>query len=169
MIDVGGSHASLKESAWTTMCVPAMLTRIKYVSRFAAPLSARDVEGIVDDSQRRNAGVGVTGALLTFGDVFMQFLEGPPAAVAAVLARIAIDPRHRDLVVLRRGDVDRRIFGEWSMRLLDVGDDARRETAPLLTRIESVAQCTALPTSALHDLDDLLWRTIGERGSRRAA
>ena len=150
------------------MSAPEMLTRIKYVSRFARTLSTREVEGIVENSQRRNAAVGVTGALLTFGDVFMQFLEGPDAAVGTVLARIAADPRHRDLVVLRRDVVEHRIFGEWSMRLLDIGDDARRETASILTRIEAVAHGT-LPASALHDLDDMLWRTFGERGTRRAS
>lgn len=148
-----------------------MLTRVKYVSRFSRALSSREVEAIVDQAQRRNATVGITGVLLAFGDVFMQILEGPPDVVRAVMERIAGDRRHRDLVVVRRQEVERPIFGGWSMRLLELGSDARRDTTSLLALIESIAHGTATPTYALHDLDDMLWRTLGERAAaaRRVA
>jgi adenylate cyclase len=142
-----------------------MLLRVKYVSRFARPLSPRDVDAIVTNAQRRNAPLGITGVLLAFGEVFMQILEGPLANVPPVLARIERDPRHRDLVVIRRQEVELPLFGGWSMRLVELGDDARREARPMLEMIESIAEGTAPGRSALHDLDDMIWRTLGQRGT----
>lgn len=141
-----------------------MLARLKYVSRFSRPLSSRDVESIVAVAQERNAPLGVTGVLLAYGEVFMQILEGPPEAVASTFARIERDPRHRDVVVLRRDEVARALFGGWSMRLLELDEAARREVRPLLGQIDSVTHGGADHSSNLHILDDMIWRTLGERG-----
>ena len=42
-------------------------------------------------------------------------LEGPAQALDALLARLATDPRHRDIVILDRAPVQTRLFGQWSM------------------------------------------------------
>lgn len=140
-----------------------MLTRLKYVSRFAGPMTPADVRAIVEAAQRRNAELGVTGILLAFGEVFMQVLEGPTDAVRGLFGRIVIDPRHRDLVLIRNQRVDRPIFAGWSMRLLELDAAARREAAPLLVLIDAAARGGSRDADLLRDIDDMTWRTLGER------
>jgi FAD-dependent sensor of blue light len=148
----------------------AMIARVKYVSRFSRPMSQREIESIVARAQEHNARIGVTGVLLAFGEVFMQIIEGPPHQIDGLLARISRDRRHRDVVVVRRQEVEQPLFGGWSMRLLELGEGARRDAQPLLELIRGVAEGAAVATTALHELDDLVWRTMNDRASalRRA-
>jgi hypothetical protein len=56
---------------------------------------------------------------------FMQVLEGCPAAVRCLYARIAADPRHGRLVKLADGLVARREFTEWHMSFAPPPTDFR--------------------------------------------
>lgn len=140
-----------------------MLTRLKYVSRFARPMSPTDVQAIVEAAQRHNATIGVTGILLAFGEVFMQVLEGPTEAVRALFGRIVVDPRHRDVILIRSQRVDQAIFAGWSMRLLEIDAAARREAGPLLVLIDAASRGGGRDAGLLRDIDDMTWRTLGER------
>ena len=140
-----------------------MLTRLKYVSRFARPMSPADVQAIVEAAQRHNATFGVTGMLLAFGEVFMQVIEGPTEAVRALFGRIVADPRHRDVILIRSQRVDRAIFAGWSMRLLELDAAARREAGPLLVLIDAASRGGGRDADLLRDIDDMTWRTLGER------
>lgn len=62
-----------------------------------------------------NGRAGITGVLMYGGGRFMQVLEGCPAAVRCLYARIAADPRHGCLEKLADGLVARREFTEWYM------------------------------------------------------
>lgn len=140
-----------------------MLTRLKYVSRFARPMSPADIRAIVEAAQRHNAEIGVTGMLLAFGEVFMQVLEGPTDAVRGLFGRIVADPRHRDVILIRSQRVERALFSGWSMRLLELDADARREAGPLLVLIDAAARGGGRDADLLRDIDDMTWRTLGER------
>jgi FAD-dependent sensor of blue light len=91
--------------------------RIIYVSRNLIPEAEADaeVERILATARRRNAALGVTGALLFGEDAFAQALEGPTAAVEEVFEAIQADPRHAEVVVLEAGPVAAREFGDWQM------------------------------------------------------
>ncbi|MBC8070923.1 MAG: BLUF domain-containing protein [Deltaproteobacteria bacterium] len=140
-----------------------MIARVKYVSRFSRPMSQREIEAIVARAQEHNARIGVTGVLLALGEVFMQIIEGPAHQVDSLLARIGRDRRHCDVVIVRRQDVEQPLFAGWSMRLLELGEDARREAQPLLDLVREVAEGGAVAKTALHELDDLVWRTMNDR------
>ena len=75
------------------------------------------------EAQAHNPQKGVTGVLCFSGGVFMQVLEGPTAAVQALLARIAADTRHQGLVTLDAGPLATRQFEAWSMGYADLGLD----------------------------------------------
>ena len=62
-----------------------------------------------------NERAGITGVLMYGGGRFMQVLEGRPAAVRGLYARIAADPRHGCLEKLADGPVARREFAGWRM------------------------------------------------------
>ena len=97
---------------------PEVLIRLTYASRSKGMLGAVDVKDIIRISQRNNAALGVTGALLLVNGVFLQCLEGSSAAVNTLYHRIALDPRHHQTSILAFAEIDRRCFGGWSMGLV---------------------------------------------------
>ncbi|NNM76701.1 BLUF domain-containing protein [Sphingomonas sp. ID1715] len=74
-----------------------------------------DVERIVRVSVERNRSTAVTGALIFTGARFAQWLEGEEQAVKAIMASIARDPRHCEVVIIEEGRQERRCFAGWSL------------------------------------------------------
>lgn len=91
------------------------LVQLIYTSR---PFGFDDaiLNGILSDARRCNSRDDITGALVCRADVYLQMLEGPPAAVDAAYARIGEDDRHLDVELLHRRRVADRFFPGWSMR-----------------------------------------------------
>ena len=58
------------------------------------------IDGLKQISRRNNRQLDVTGCLLLAGPLFAQVLEGRRDAVEPLVARIAADPRHRQVRVL---------------------------------------------------------------------
>lgn len=88
-----------------------------YVSRtlLTFPAGNAEVETIVAVSLARNAGLDVTGALISTPAYFAQLLEGPQPAIAELMRSIMRDPRHTEIKILTEGDVPARRFASWSM------------------------------------------------------
>lgn len=88
-----------------------------YVSRtlLKFPTGNAEVEAIVAVSLVRNAGLDVTGALISTPAYFAQVLEGPQPAVAELMRSIMRDPRHTEIKLLTEGEVPERRFSGWSM------------------------------------------------------
>jgi hypothetical protein len=93
--------------------------------------SGTDVASILEASRRNNAEVGVTGALCHFRGSYMQYLEGEEAAIECVMAGIAVDRRHANLVVLEYRFIAMRAFAEWSMALITSNEEIREVLGPL--------------------------------------
>ena len=68
-----------------------------------------------------NDRLGITGMLLVSGSHFLQVLEGPPSFVNELFARIVQDTRHHEVELLGFEGTVRRHFGDWSMRLIELG------------------------------------------------
>lgn len=98
------------------------------------------LDGILLQARRNNPGADLTGALIVRGDLYLQLLEGPDAAVAATYARIARDDRHLAVRMLSRETVAARLFPGWTMRddparswlwsAADVGNGALERASP---------------------------------------
>lgn len=71
--------------------------------------------GILVAARRNNRRDGLTGALICRHDIYLQLLEGPADAVAAVFARIRRDDRHNDVAQLSSTHIDVRMFPDWDM------------------------------------------------------
>jgi len=101
------------------------LYRLVYYSRntiFGVDEEVTDsVDGILAASQRNNARVGVTGALMFTDGFFAQVLEGKMSAVEEVFERIQLDDRHAEVQLLSFTAVDKRVFPNWAMAF--VGND----------------------------------------------
>ena len=93
-----------------------MLKSVFYVSVKATPWphDGLDVETITEVARSRNASLGVTGALISTDNHFAAVLEGPPAAIDAVMASIFRDARHWRVTVLEETDLAERVFQSWS-------------------------------------------------------
>lgn len=103
-----------------------MLIRLTYASRAAGVLTPLDVKDIVRSSQRNNAQLSVTGALMLSNGIFLQCLEGDHIAVNALYHRIVLDKRHREPAVLSYAEIDVRLFGRWAMGVVTATEANRQ-------------------------------------------
>ena len=93
------------------------LHQLIYVSHSTKQLGDPDeIAGIVAQSNARNYKRALTGALLIYGQTFVQVLEGDHATLKALLATLEADPRHRDLALKGVRSIEQRMFGRWGMR-----------------------------------------------------
>ena len=115
------------------------LHRLIYVSRWTNGLGediGAALRRIVAASIAKNRVCDITGLLLAHEGWFVQVLEGPEPAVSALVARIARDPRHRELQVLLSAPDERRMFSDWNMAAAKLGADSE----PLLAELGLLAR-----------------------------
>ena len=107
-----------------------------YVSRSVVPVTGALLIDLLASARARNESLAITGMLMNADGLFVQELEGEPAAVDEVFASIAVDPRHTEVTLLARDEVTGRSFPEWGMGVLDVdaaqlGDVSPRDWFPV--------------------------------------
>ena len=92
-----------------------LLTQIIYSSK---PFGF--TESVLDDiltiSRIRNARDDITGTLICRGDMYLQLIEGPDAAIQSTYDRICGDDRHLEINKLVSRAVSERMFPKWAMR-----------------------------------------------------
>ncbi|MFM7973044.1 MAG: BLUF domain-containing protein [Betaproteobacteria bacterium] len=94
------------------------LAYVSYCSQAQLPLGQTDIDRILRASQRNNQRDQITGLLTYSGEVFVQFLEGPPQALLRLMNRLEGDPRHRNIIILSKGSAHERILEGWDMELV---------------------------------------------------
>lgn len=97
------------------------LVRLIYASRACEGFSGKDIEDILEGSRVRNKRRAITGLLCFNSENILQCLEGSRQQVNDVFRSILADPRHRDVLLLDYGEIDRRDFGDWSMAYTGIG------------------------------------------------
>lgn len=109
-----------KSGATITQGGSAMqLTRLVYTSRHEN-VSSVTLDTILKSSQKNNTRDLVTGVLVVEEGNFLQLIEGRREEIAKCFERIMEDKRHYDVQVISCGDVSKRLFQDWSMRLVPV-------------------------------------------------
>ncbi len=88
---------------------------ILYASEVSHSLSEAEINHILDKARARNVQEGVTGILLHKDGHFLQYIEGPKAALARVYQTIEADNKHKNLKLIFNRPVVARLFPEWSM------------------------------------------------------
>lgn len=88
---------------------------IVYVSTAIAHFSEAALLQLLRRARCANQRAGITGALMYGGGQFIQVLEGCPAVVRNLYARIQADPRHSRFEILADGPLPRREFAGWHM------------------------------------------------------
>lgn len=95
-----------------------MLERLVYVSTATSRLDLpRQAADIALRSAPANARDDLSGALVAHDGHFIQVIEGPPAALDALLRRLEADDRHYDLTLIDRWRIESRVFEGWAMAL----------------------------------------------------
>ena len=100
---------------------PDPVHALAYVSTPTVPFSDRDLSDLLLSARSFNAAHGITGKLIVMEDDrdavvrFAQWIEGPPAALAACLERIRADTRHATQQVQAHGSIPGRRFPGWDM------------------------------------------------------
>lgn len=106
----------IKQTCYHSRCQPGEDGRVLTIFR-----------DVLKVSQRNNKAQGLSGYLLFDKDYFAQVLEGEAAAVEAALARIRVDPRHRDVTLLGSRERRTRQFEGWTMGGATIDSLADRE------------------------------------------
>ena len=137
--------------------MPQSLQRLVYESTATGSTeSLLNIATILGESQRNNDRDGLTGALAAHGGRFIQVVEGEAGRLDALLARLASDPRHRDIRLIDRETISERLFGQWSM--------ASWRTSPHLTAmVEAVMERRDHTAQAI--IDAMLAGLKGERAA----
>ena len=92
--------------------------RISYASTTnSQPSSIRqDLTDILNEAQQHNAIHGICGVLFYGNDYFFQCLEGEKQVVDALYAKIAKDPRHKNIVTLSYDSIKEPRFNSWNLK-----------------------------------------------------
>src|SRR5450830_1097105 len=108
------------------------LIQIIYISRSIFPSSDAfggldpNVARILAKSRTNNRKKGLVGVLY-FGDgCFFQCLEGEQEVVEKLYQTLLEDPRHKDLKLLSRKEINERSFPDWSMKFVGIGTEMKR-------------------------------------------
>ena len=147
--------------------------RLIYASHIA-PVCQDDLKAaltsIVTRSIPANRRLRITGLLVAHKGWFVQALEGPRTAVETLFETIAADARHHHALPISQGEVDGRLFEQWSMcaRMLTANDEAvlsalNPKGAFDPTRIPERTLMRLLATVA-----DVHWRVLSEQQSLAA-
>jgi hypothetical protein len=99
-----------------------MLIRLIYVSQAVDPQSRTLTDSILRKAHAWNTQNDITGVLCEGQGVFLQALEGERGKVTGLYARIAADPRHRNLELIHCESITERRYGEWSMARVSLSD-----------------------------------------------
>jgi hypothetical protein len=93
---------------------------VTYTSLAALDLDEEQLRSIHETALALNGVDGISGLLLFNGTHFLQWIEGPPAAIDDLLERLRVDARHSGFEVRDERMADKRFFGDWSMKLVRV-------------------------------------------------
>lgn len=147
-----------------------MIKRIKYLSKFAKPMTHQEIEALAEAAARKNAELGVTGVLLAAGGVFFQILEGPQEAVDALFDTIARDPRHEQVLLLAsREGCEGRLFDGWSMGTVDLDAAAEARLEPMRAILAAVFAQRQLEQELVGALERAAWEELRARSESRAS
>ncbi len=99
------------------------LYQLIYQSKATKNLTDANLVQLLDKARAFNTQYQISGILLYGHGTFLQMLEGDDDVVRALYyLRIASDPLHTNLRVLREGTAPQRLFDRWAMafRPLDI-------------------------------------------------
>ena len=92
-----------------------MLSRLIYASTVTTPLDPAKINLLLSQARLRNGLRGISGLLVFDSKYFLQAIEGSQRELSSLYSLLVNDPRHRDLMLLKFGAIESRIFPSWNM------------------------------------------------------
>lgn len=104
------------------------LLEICYVSRARKPFAQTDLLALLEKARSNNAQQQVSGLLLyEESGTFIQAIEGETSIIEALFTKIKSDSRHENIHLLRKKEVQKRSFSQWSMGFRGVDEDLKNK------------------------------------------
>jgi hypothetical protein len=126
---------------------PLPLYEFLYWSQLADSQTPTAIGQILARARPFNASNGITGLLVFDGQRFCQHLEGPVAAVEALMGRIAADERHSEVHIAYEGALIQRRYHRFDMGYARADDPLEMEQLALLRGDAALQQFLALRPS----------------------
>jgi hypothetical protein len=101
------------------MTPPPEVHSLVYASASVAPMKPPELTRLLLKARENNKRLGLSGMLVHQRGSFLQTLEGNLEVVERLFELISRDKRHAKIVVLSRGTVPARSFGDWTMGFLE--------------------------------------------------
>lgn len=130
-----------------------------YRSKRAGHMTRADLAALLRLARMHNVNEDLTGILLLVGDEYIQYLEGPKAAVRAMKDRVTADPRHHAVRTLQDGPITERLFASWALAFQEFNGEALREHAVrgLLDRLTLAVPEGTAPADGHHEVLRRFW------------
>lgn len=90
-------------------------------------MSDADLVKILSDSRDNNKIKNITGMLIYGDGTFIQVLEGEEQDVEEVYNKLSADNRHKNLIVLAEGEINKRNFPDWTMGFIAINSNDLEE------------------------------------------
>lgn len=117
-------------------------------SNLEGPVFA-EMHRIRDHALQRNVADEVHVALLHQSGWFVEWMEGPPAGVHAVMGRVARDARHRGMRQLHSSHGPRRLTEPWSMAIVQTNESPTDFASRVMTLHEEYHKGLATDTATV--------------------
>lgn len=133
------------------------LRAVVYTSKRSEGVTEEQTLRLAADAERFNRLAGVTGVLLSDGQRFLQYFEGPEDGVSAVYARVKASRSHTALLELANGTVHQRLFPYWAMHVISASTmDTSRVAAAAWAPFDDVDSENPDSSSGISCLDALV-------------
>lgn len=106
--------------------------QLVYISRAVRSENDSVLSDILGVARGFNAERGITGILCCAYGRYLQVLEGSPREVNALYLRIGKDKRHEGVRLMKFTEIQSRLFGLWSMRVIRFDDQSSGEARALV-------------------------------------
>lgn len=94
--------------------------RLIYTSQPVKQFNVDELINLLHDARAYNTIDNICGVLLHRRDYFLQVIEGGKEPIENLLIRLRKDVRHKNIVIIYDGFVDRRVFSNWAMGVADL-------------------------------------------------
>lgn len=99
------------------------MIQVSYISRTSEPFSSEQLLDLLMQCRTNNTKSGVTGMLLYGNSTFLQAIEGEEAVIDQLVEKIWKDPRHAEIEILGRREIEQREYNDWSMGFEQVTEE----------------------------------------------
>ena len=100
---------------------------IVYVSTAKRLLTELELVNLLNVARDKNKKYDITGMLLYCEGTFMQVIEGDKDSLSLIYSAIEQDTRHKNIIKLATGKIDKRKFPDWSMAFASVNPETLQD------------------------------------------